>query len=309
LWNTPKGRIEVFYGLKDRMRRWRFARECDGVLDTPPVPLDAASEIVLLSQLQHKDLLMYLLAAKSFARRVNPRAVYVVDDGTLSRDDRALLGDHVPGLTLLALPEFRSERCPFGGTWERLLAISLLVQESYVVQLDSDTLTLGAIEEVSKCVKTSTAFAIGTWDNQKIESMEERCGTAKVKLEQGDGHVQVLAEARFDMLHDFASLRYVRGCSGFAGFPKQSFTRAFVETVSEQMRGALGDRWSDWGSEQVMSNIVVANIARATVLPHPKYADCHKMQPGATEFVHFIGGCRFDGGHYARLGAQVIDEL
>ena len=28
---------------------------------------------------------MYLLAAKSFARRVNPRAVYVVDDGSLSR--------------------------------------------------------------------------------------------------------------------------------------------------------------------------------------------------------------------------------
>ena len=55
LWNTSKGRIEVFYGLKDRMRRWRFARECDGVLDTPPVPLDTASEIVLLSQLQHKD--------------------------------------------------------------------------------------------------------------------------------------------------------------------------------------------------------------------------------------------------------------
>ena len=99
------------------------------------------------------------------------------------------------------------------------------------------------------------------------------------------------------------------GVRGSAGFPKQSFTRAFVETVSEQMRAALGDRWSDWGSEQVMSNIVVANIARATVLPHPKYADCHKMQPGATEFVHFIGGCRFDGGHYARLGAQVIDEL
>ncbi len=59
---------------------------------------------------------------------------------------------------------------------------------------------------------------------------------------------------------------------------------------------------AEWGSEQVMSNIVVANVPSAVVLPHPKYADCHKMEPGVTQFIHFIGSCRFDGGNYARLG-------
>ena len=47
----------------------------------------------------------------------------------------------------------------------------------------------------------------------------------------------------------------------------------------------------------------------AIVLPHPKYADCHKMQPAVTEFIHFIGSCRFDDGNYARLGAQLIARL
>jgi hypothetical protein len=75
------------------------------------------------------------------------------------------------------------------------------------------------------------------------------------------------------------------------------------------MRAAIGDRWHEWGSEQVMSNIVIANIPGAIVLPHPKYADCHKMKQGVTEFIHFIGSCRFDGGNYARLGAEVIATL
>jgi hypothetical protein len=33
------------------------------------------------------------------------------------------------------------------------------------------------------------------------------------------------------------------------------------------------------------------------------------MKPGVTEFIHFIGSCRFDGGNYGRLGAQVIGTL
>jgi hypothetical protein len=299
----------MFYKLKDRMRRARFAGACRGVLRTAPVSLAVGSDVVLLSQLQHKDVLMFLLAVKSFARRVGPHAVYVLDDGSLSADDRAVLGEHIPGLTVLELAEFRSSACPSGGTWERLLAISSLVRDHYVIQLDSDTLTIGPIVEVRDCIERQAAFTIGTWDKQKIETMRERCETAAKLAPQAAGHIQVAAESHFDRLCDFGSLRYVRGCSGFAGFARRSFTREFVEEISAQMRSALGDRWSEWGSEQVMSNIVVANIPGAVVLPHPKYADCHKMKPQLTEFIHFIGSCRFDGGNYARLGTQVITTL
>jgi hypothetical protein len=299
----------MFYQLKDRVRRHRFASACAGILRAPPVALDTTSRLAVLSQLQHKDMLMYLLAVKSFARQVPPCAAFVVDDGSLSADDRALLGEHVPGLTLLELAEFRSAVCPRGGTWERLLAIASLVREHFVVQLDSDTLTVGPIDDVRTCVNEQTAFALGTWDRQGFESMRERVETAS-KLNRGPNpHVQVAAEASFIKLRDFDSLRYVRGCSGFAGFAPQSFTRDFVEDISAQMQAAIGSRWSEWGSEQVMSNIVLANIPGATVLPHPKYADCHKMQAGVTEFIHFIGSCRFDEGTYGRLGAQVIAGL
>lgn len=299
----------MFYQLKDRMRRARFESACRGILHATPSAADPDSDVVLVSQLQHKDVLMYLLAVKSFTRRVRPRAVYVIDDGSLSANDRFVLSDHVTGLTLLGLGELRSVACPSGGTWERLLAISALVKDHYVIQLDSDTLTVGAVDEVRDAVARRNGFALGTWDNQKVETMRQRCDTAGKLMTQVNSHVQLVAEANFDKLRGFESLRYVRGCSGFAGFSQRSFTREFVEAISEQMRSAIGDKWNEWGSEQVMSNIVLANIPDAMVLPHPKYADCHKMKQGVTEFVHFIGSCRFGGGTYAKLGAQVIASL
>ena len=206
------------------------------------------------------------------------------------------------------MSEYRSDACPAGGCWERLLAISTFVHDSYVIQLDSDTLTLGPIDEVRECVEQQTAFALGTWDNQELESMQERSRTARQLTSSHDSHVQLLAEANFDKLRDFESLRYVRGCAGFAGFPRGSFTRDFVEDLSSEMRAAIGAKWEEWGSEQVMSNIVVANVPRSTVLPHPKYADCGKMKGDETAFIHFIGSCRFNNGTYGRLGAEVISS-
>lgn len=299
----------MFYKLKDTIRRMRFAQQCEAVVRSAPVALDASGNVAILSQLQHKDVLMFLLAAKSFARQVPPRAVIVLNDGSLSHKDRALIGAHIPGVTVLELPEFRSAACPSGGTWERLLAIATFVKDYYVIQLDSDTLTVGPIREVHDRVQEETAFVLGTWDSQRHESMHERWQTAAGLQPRPGAHVQLVAEANFDKLKEFNSLRYVRGCSGFAGFPCQSFTREFVERISSQMRAAIGDKWAEWGSEQVMSNIVVANIPGAVVLPHPKYADCQKMTLGETAFIHFIGSCRFKGGTYARLGAEVIKAL
>ena len=296
----------MFYKLRDRLGRLRFAQRCRAVLGAGPVTLNASGRFALLSQLQHKDMLMFLLAVKSFVSQIKPLAIFVLNDGSLTREDRAVLGAHIPGVTVLELPQFRSSACPVGGTWERLLAISALVRDYYVIQLDSDTLSIGPIDEVRDCVQRQRAFALGTWDNQECEEMREQWETAAGLKPGSESHVQLVAEASFDKLKDFHSLRYIRGCSGFAGFPRHSFTREFVEAISVQMRAAVGDKWAEWGSEQVMSNIVVANIPGAVVLPHPKYADCQKMRLGETVFIHFIGSCRFKGGTYARLGVEVI---
>jgi hypothetical protein len=300
----------MLYRLKDRLRRGYFSWRVRHLLHTDPLVLGDVTSPVVLSQLQHKDVLMYLLAIKGFSQQVLPGAVHVVDDGSLTASDRALLNAHIPRLAFHELDEFRSPACPTGGTWERLLAISELVQENYVIQLDSDTLTLGPLPEVALAVRETTGFVIGTWDKQDIEPMAEVQERATTKLgAQRNAHIQLMAEANFHRISNYRSLRYVRGCSGFAGFPAGSFSREFIEAVSVEMAHSLGDKWREWGSEQVMSNIVVANLPKMRVLPHPKYTDCQKMRLPETVFVHFIGSCRFRNGAYASLARNIIDTL
>jgi len=290
----------MFYRQKNQFQRWWFDRAIRSVRDTPAIQLssDPAAPLVL-SQLQHKDVLMYLAAIKSFARQVPVGEVHVLDDGSLTPRDHATLARHVPGVTLHRIVDFREPDLPVGGTWERLTAIARLSASRYVVQLDADTLSLDALPEVCAAIRDGAAFSIGTWDGQQIEGAHERAATARKHLQGGQPHVQVLAEAHFDRFESAATLRYVRGCSGFSGFAPGPGKLDLMRTLSVRMQALIGARWMEWGSEQVMSNLVVANQPNAIVLPHPDYADCEKMQPGRTRFVHFIGTCRFRRGVYA----------
>lgn len=291
----------MFYKLKDRFRRARFASQVQGILDTSPVVMGDDAAPWVLSQLQHKDVLMYLAAIKSFAIHIRPAAVHVVDDGSLTARDRALLARHVPGVQIHALADCREPDLPTGGTWERLTAIARLSQLHYVIQLDADTLAVAPIDEVAEAIRSSRAFAIGTWDGQTIEAACETAPRARAHMTQKAPHVQIVAEAHFDRLRNPEMLKYVRGCSGFAGFPPSPGRIEMMHHLSSQIQQLIGDKWREWGSEQVMSNLLVANHAHAQVLPHPDYADCEKMQPGKTRFVHFIGTCRFRGGRYAEM--------
>ena len=299
----------MFYGVKDKLKRLNFDIRVREILNTPPANLSAGSPAVILSQLQHKDLRMFLLASKSFMMQVPISHVYILNDGTLTPNDKATLSEHLPNLTFLDVRDFRSKVCPTGACWERLLSISELVKSHYVIQLDSDTLSVGDVSEIAANIDNGVAFTLGTLDNQEIQSMQEFCEAIKRKPTSASQHVQYVAETNFDKLKQHDTLRYVKGCAGFIGVPQNSFSKDFVEGISVEMEAAIGKKWHEWGSEQVMSNIVVANIPHATVLPHPKYSSCENLKTQRPAFIHFIGYCRFNEGAYAKLGQQVIDQL
>lgn len=290
----------MFYKLKDRLRRSYFSSRVQGILHTAPVELGDTTAPILLSQLQHKDVLMYLAAVKSFARQIPPSIVHVVDDGSLTPEDRVLLSLHVPDIRFHALVDCREPGLPTGGTWERLTAIARLSKTHYVIQLDADTLTRGPIDEVKNTVQANCAFAIGTRNGQEIEIARELAGWTRAGAGTAN-HVQIQAEIHFDRLREAPTLKYTRGCSGFAGFPAGPGKIELMRSVSAQMQELIGDKWNEWGSEQVMSNLVVANQSDTMVLPHPEYTDCEKLQPDTTRFVHFIGTCRFRNGRYADM--------
>lgn len=291
----------MFYRLRDRIQRRIFAKKVHALLDTPPVRLAAGDHATVLSQLQHKDLLMYLAAIKSFTGCVPVSGVYVIDDGTLTAADVRILEEHIPGIHILPLFAYRDPRLPRGGTWERLIAIARLSEDRYVVQLDADTLSLGPLDEVVQAFSARRSFTIGTWDRQTLEPASKCAERAKTLLKGSDTHVQIQAEACLDKITHSNGLRYVRGCSGFAGFAPSVGKLDRMYAWSDEIRYYLGDVWNRWGSEQVMSNLLVANMPDSFVLPHPDYSDCLKMQVGRTRFVHFIGTCRFSHGKYTEM--------
>ena len=76
------------------------------------------------------------------------------------------------------------------------------------------------------------------------------------------------------------------------------------------MTTLLDVRWSEWGSEQVTSNYIVANSPSAIVLPYPAYG-AFRTDSGVegVEFLHFIGKARYAAGVYGRLSQSIIKSL
>lgn len=301
----------MFYRIKRQTATAWYCFRTRDIFKTAPLRCDPRGPAVLVSQLCHRDLAMYLLAVKSLGRYVCPSMVYVLDDTTLTESDKGILRRHIQPVEILPITSVKNPVCPKGGTWERLLFILDLVAASYVIQLDSDTLTLRVPSSVQHHMTHGVSFTLGEWAGQKIVSARESAALVTKEVERGSVHVQMVSEASLHLLTGADRLKYVRGCSGFVGFAKGSFARSAAENFSQQMATIVGEqKWSEWGSEQVTSNFIVANSANAAVLPFPEYC-YHGPQVDfmAATFVHFIGSYRFHAGSYARLGRQVIGGL
>lgn len=266
---------------------------------------------MFVTQLCHPDLVMYLLAVKSLARFLAPGRVCVLDDTSLTVRDRDVLARHVPGIELSSITSVKNTACPAGGTWERLLFIADLPGSVYAIQLDADTLTLKPPRDVQRCVEDGTSFTLGTAQGRTIVPASEAARMVRAIATPADRHVQILAEQKLDALPGVASLSYVRGNSGFAGFAPAPGRRAGIEQFSASMSALVGPaKWAEWGSEQVTSNYVIANAPRAEVLPYPRYGYHHPGRSGADSvLVHYMGSYRFRDGTYLAEAREVIREL
>ncbi|MDO8777631.1 MAG: hypothetical protein Q7K57_54730 [Burkholderiaceae bacterium] len=292
--------------IAERFHRARFNWEVRAIRKTPPLRPGSESFIVL-SMVQHRDVLPYLLALKSFARFLPPAKVVLIADPTLDADDRALLRSHVPHIEFREAAEFHRDGVPRGGCWERLSAISEYARDVYVVQLDADTVAIEDLSAVRQAVRDRVSFTLGTEDVQPIVSCAEIAAWAKHHLD-GQNHTQLLAEASLDRFDTTGRFRYARGCAGFAGFSPGSINPAKVLEISARMAELVGPPWSAWGTEQFASNLLVCSSPGARILPHPSYCNPGRITP-ATVFLHFIGYVRYRSGLYARLARRVSQEL
>jgi len=300
----------MFFRARRAMRRAWFDFNCRSLLKTPPIHSSDAS-LTLVSMVCHGEVLMYLLAAKSFCRQLgrNPQVV-ILDDGSLTKSDYTTISSHIPDAKIVHISEVAPANTPKGSCWERLLLISDLVRDSFVVQLDSDTLTVKSISEVNQCIDANRSFTLmGDRSFPEIEPMVSACERSKNNLHP---MVQAVCERSFDQLPESESLQYVRGNAGFNGFAKGSIDRGKVEWFSELMRRLAKEQWNEWGSEQLTSNLLIANSEGAFPLQFPKYLS-YWAHPDVSyddaSFIHFIGPYRFSNGLYLKKAKTIIAAL
>jgi hypothetical protein len=292
--------------LAERLNRLRFETAARAMRDTPPIGL-GDKDFAVLSMVQHKDVMAYLLAIKTFASRTRPGRIVVIADPTLDSADIALIRRHVRGVEIRKAETFQRPALPVGGTWERLAAIAALNAESSIVQLDSDTVTLGEAPEVVEAACAGRSFVLRPEPDEQIVDLATAAIVGRGKLEESR-HIQAMAEARLTALPNADKRRYVRGCSGFTGFGRGAVCPASLDDLSGQMRALHGKRWDEWGSEQVASNLLAASAPGAFMLPHPRYCNAdHQTQ--ATALTHYIGYVRFTTRAYERQAREAARSL
>lgn len=296
----------LLQGVASRLNERRYKKILPCILYTPPLAM-GGMPFTLLSMVHHRDVEPYLVAAKSFARFLRPGRVVVVTDPSITDTDRQVIGTHIPGVHFIPAEDMREKSLPQGGCWERLSAISDLVADDYIVQLDADTVTLAEPVEVRQCIENRRSFVLATEDGQTLQTCAASAAWAKNQFTDAE-HIQGMAECRLDTVDNAAERFYVRGCAGFSGFAPGSFNRDSLRQFSAHMAQTLAEKWSAWGTEQFTSNFMVANAPGAVVLPHPKYCHPGREKPG-TVFLHFIGYVRFATPRYAEATSRVCAEL
>jgi hypothetical protein len=229
----------------------------------------------------------------------------------LTAEDKAVLAHHLDQPQIFAIAAVDVGDCPKGGCWERLLTLLQLRTSDYVIQLDSDTVTLGPVPEVAAAIAAGRNFAL---KGDATSRWQSASAFARDLAEvPADAHVQARIEAVMDRIDAGLPqpLHYVRGCAGFAGFASGGIDRQAADAFSREARALLGDaKWAQWGSEQVMSNVIVSNEGEPLLLPYDRYMNYWREPDlGSASLVHFLGTCRFERGMYRRAALQAIALL
>lgn len=292
--------------IATRLNRLLFNRAASAVLHTAPA-MRGDGAFCALSMVHHRDVVPYLLAIKSFILCARPARVVAVADPTLNSEDRDVLRQHVPHIEILEAADFRRPALPVGGTWERLSAISVLCADTSVVQLDADTLTFGPPDEVVDALLAGHSFVVRSEAGVEIVDLHA-AATEGRRRAKASSHVQVAAESCLPQLQTPDGFRYARGCSGFTGFGRGALSPSRLDDTSAQMRALLGDRWDEWGTEQVTSNLLAASAPGAFMLPHPRYCNADSLT-NETRVAHYIGYCRHVNRNYERRAVATIGAL
>lgn len=299
------------FRLRTAWQSRRHANACQQILRTAPITA-RDDGVILFSMMGTRVLIPYLVAVKSLWHQLRRGRIIILDDGTLTAADRAVLAQHLDNPEIRSIREVDVGPCPVGGTWERLLTILDLRRDAYVIQLDSDTVTIGPVPEVAAAIEANRSFTL--LGGPDAETSPMACADYAQRFYPGGapgGHIQHRLEYAMASLPASEQWRYLRGCSGFAGFARSDTGRTRVNRFAELMTAQIGAAaMHEWGSEQFASSLLIASEADPIALSYSHYINHWGEGWGETSaFVHFVGTHRYTNGHYARASRIAIAQM
>jgi len=296
---------------RTRIEASRHAEAIVDILETPPIR-PQIDGVVLFSMMGTAVLLPYLVAVKSLWSHLGRGRVVLMDDGTLTAQDRAILAHHCGDPEIIPITSVAMGQFPHGGTWERFLTILDRRRSEYWIQLDSDTVTIGPVPEIIEAISRNRSFALLGGHDAEIGALPV-AEIARRLYPDGpaQGHIQSRIESRLDQCPPERGWRYLRGCSGFAGFAAMGEGRGLAAAFLDQMKQLVGeDDIAIWGTEQIASNFQIANERDPVLLPYDRYLKYWSEDwRDDAAFVHFVGTHRYDNGAYARASRMAIEKI
>jgi len=305
----------TFNSIKDfllqKLHKSRFEKQAVKVLGTPPLNYRLDDRLTIVSMVGSDSVNMYLLAIKSFMMNLGYGTIEVIDDGSLTEKDFDTLKRHIPDLRVSNAAKVETHGCPSYISWKRLFRIQQLAETSYVIQLDSDTLTLSPLVDIDNHVRSNRGFLVG---NQRWNQGVDVRLLGHVVSQWSKTHVQPSAEENFYKLEYFSDgTKYLRGCAGFAGYPKGFATIGDIQSLSGQIEEQIGKKWHEWGSEQTATCCLISKCEDSEILPWPAYQNykfpMSNEHTASMNFVHFIGTTRFSDDCYSKLAATTLTQL
>ncbi|MBE0657547.1 MAG: hypothetical protein IH602_07640 [Bryobacteraceae bacterium] len=294
----------MFFRLRRRLNYSKFDSQTRGVLETPPIAYQDAP-LAIVSMVSNLDPQMYIIAVKALYRRLGRGKIVAIVDADMPESKRALIRKHLVKVEFVHLEDINPGKCQRGGTWERVWYCVNRSAKEYVIQIDADTFCTGGIDEVLECVEANRAFTLS--EGLPIRPLGE---WAEIYKQKPGNHIVQTFEERAGEYPDRERLLYVRGSSGFAGFAKGGYDTARLEEFHEIMQGIHGERWKEWGTEQIASNYVAANSPDSLALPNPKYSTyMGGPLPEPSSLIHFIGTYRFKDGIFSGLCNREISQF
>jgi len=280
------------------------------ILKTAPLKYEGSDKVVVVSMVGHNTLFMYLLAIKSFMKFFGYGNIEAIDDGSLTPEDRQILNSHIPGISISNANDVDTHDCPTYISWKRLFRVRELAESSYVIQLDSDTVSVGNLVEVHNNAKNNRGFVIGS---NKWATGVDVTFLKNIVSQWKSTHVQARAEQCFHKIEHFKDgTEYLRGCAGFAGYPKGFASIDDIRKLSKSIQEHVGDDWMQWGSEQTTTLCLISKQKESSILTWPEYQNYgfpETSEPtDSMNFIHFIGTNRFNDSEYCRLMKKFIDE-